>query len=75
MAGLGPWGTSCRRPGCRCTHEAPCDRGWIETEDDKTTPCLTCREELAVAVRDARDRDELRRNLAVYRQTVGAGSR
>lgn len=38
----------CRRPGCPCTHGAGCYRGWIDLETDNlTTPCPTCKPELA----------------------------
>lgn len=40
----------CGRPGCRCTHTAPCVAGWIETtldaggrETEAAKPCPTCR--------------------------------
>jgi hypothetical protein len=38
----------CRRANCRCTHEAPCYRGWHDREDNASTaPCPVCRAELA----------------------------
>jgi hypothetical protein len=73
----------CRRRGCRCTHTPPCDHGWIEhlaadgTPTDKTTPCSTCRPELAEILLMARDEEDKRHRLAVYRDDplgLGDGS-
>lgn len=42
-------GQGCNIPGCQCTHDGGCDRGWIDLVDergdslDKTSPCPTCR--------------------------------
>jgi len=38
--------THCGRAGCRCTHEAPCYKGWIDT-DYTTSPCAICRSDLS----------------------------
>lgn len=34
-------GPHCGRPGCQCTHTAPCDHGWITT-DTGEIHCATC---------------------------------
>lgn len=67
---LGPYDRHCHRTACPCTHEAPCDRGWVDAPDDKATPCSTCRPDLAVAVRSAETRRELLRNVAAYRREL-----
>ena len=42
----------CGRKGCPCTHDGPCDHGWIEWPDhradtgldyENVAPCPTCR--------------------------------
>jgi hypothetical protein len=65
MASMGPRTRHCRRRGCACSHEV-CDRGWIDREHG-TTPCIGCREELAVAILPAASREELRHALAEHR--------
>ena len=32
----------CNRSACRCTHDEPCFKGWIDT-DTSTAPCPMCR--------------------------------
>ena len=48
---------------CRCTHDGPCVKGWIDT-DDGVRPCPTCRPEVAQHLNMAGDprlaREELR---------------
>lgn len=46
---------TCPWPDCRCTHEEPCDRGWIEQPPDaagyvSVRPCSTCRPVVAQLV-------------------------
>lgn len=51
----------CYRAGCRCTHTAPCDRGWIEVEPhvnhgvtyERVAPCPVCRPEAAARLDNA----------------------
>lgn len=53
-------GATCRREGCRCTHTAPCDRGWIDlppvtvhqVDYDRVAPCPVCRPEAATRLRN-----------------------
>lgn len=41
-------GRGCGFAGCRCTHEEPCFKGWVDREDGSATaPCKQCRSELA----------------------------
>lgn len=53
----------CHRVGCPCTHQEPCDRGWINTESETnkvtTKPCPTCDPDRAALFRHARNRIEL----------------
>lgn len=40
----------CGRPGCFCTHNGDCYRGWIDSwnlPDPITIPCRNCRPDLA----------------------------
>lgn len=36
----------CPWPQCRCTHQEPCFKGWVD-EPEKVRPCGTCRPEVA----------------------------
>ena len=35
----------CTKPGCGCDHSR-CYKGWVDTDNNTTLPCLYCREEL-----------------------------
>ena len=35
----------CTKPGCGCDHSR-CYKGWVDTDNNTTMPCLYCREEL-----------------------------
>ncbi len=62
----GPLHRHCRKRGCTCPHQL-CDRGWVDSADpthEAVRPCLTCREDLAVAVLPAQTREDLRQALA-----------
>jgi hypothetical protein len=47
----------CGRAGCRCTHTAPCDHGWLDSpplhnpdtgiEYEQVAPCTICRPDAA----------------------------
>lgn len=44
-------GDTCGQPLCRCTHDAPCDRGWLDMppvhangmDYQRVAPCPICR--------------------------------
>lgn len=36
----------CRRVGCVCTHDAPCEAGWIEQGNGMLSACPRCRPEV-----------------------------
>lgn len=56
-----PDSTHCRRDRCRCTHDYPCDRGWIEAPSrdhngqtyTRVSPCPVCRHELTARLDEA----------------------
>jgi len=35
----------CTKPGCGCDHSR-CYKGWVDSDNNTTMPCLYCREEL-----------------------------
>ena len=35
----------CTQPGCGCEHKH-CYRGWVDSENNTTYPCMYCREDL-----------------------------
>lgn len=53
---LGEQQGKCPFRDCRCSHTAPCSRGWIEN-DSGVSPCPTCRPEQARIVAESAGRD------------------
>ena len=59
MAGFDTLDAHCRRPGCTCTHDGECYRGWLDRrEDDReyAVPCRRCDPEKRTIVQQSPDR-------------------
>lgn len=70
-------GPSCNIPRCACTHTEPCDRGWINIEDDHggvtaVRPCPTCRPELARIIATSWTAEERQHRLALRSRSIAA---
>lgn len=57
--------TSCRLAGCVCTHDAPCEAGWVEIDDPhdkrsnaKVIACPNCRPAVRAVQETATDRQQ-----------------
>lgn len=53
----------CGNAKCRCTHDYPCEGGWIERHDGTMDACRTCKADVAKIQETARDRQELQRTV------------
>lgn len=52
---------TCRLPGCKCTHDAPCEAGWIEADDGRVFGCPNCRPAVRAVQVTAGSRDAFQR--------------
>lgn len=56
--------TACGRKGCQCTHQEPCEAGWIEADGGGVHPCATCRSDVAAVISAAGgDRGKFQRTI------------
>lgn len=56
----------CRRAGCLCTHDYPCEAGWMDAVidgHDAVQPCPRCRPDVAAAVAQSGGRREILQSL------------
>lgn len=49
---------TCGRMHCTCSHQDPCDRGWIQHPEGGVRPCAACKPEVAIIFNTARSNFE-----------------
>jgi hypothetical protein len=67
-----PHDAHCRIPGCVCTHDGDCYRGWLDITSDGreyAIPCRTCRPAQRRVTQLAPDRAAMRERLQARAKT------
>lgn len=63
---MNPLDAHCGYPGCVCTHDGECYRGWLDRrEDDReyTVPCRNCRPQQRRVTQESPGRMEMGQRL------------